>query len=577
VLAGAGALAVVGVTYWRIWYGVDLTDESFYVVLPYRFALGARPFVDETTVAQQAGLLALPFVWAYHELVGLDGLVLFVRHLQFVLSLLVGGAILVSLRGTLRSGAAALLLASTAVAFVPFDIHGLSYNTIGGGLFTAGCVLGFLSLRPGTSLAWLVVAGICHGLAVFAYPSLVVAVVVCFGLRLVLTPSRWRRELLGYGVPAFLAAAAATGSVVGAAGLHDVVSGYRRSSDYLGHAGGIGKIGDVFGHEWSTLHFWYLLLPALLLLGVVWRGRRRLAPILLAPLPLLVLPGSLSDSFGSPPYTATLEYVAHYGALALPLLVLVWPRPEARRLFVAVWIPALVAGFATAYSSNNGAVNFGIGFFSATLVTTAFLLWALEDSLAAPANTRPALAPRLVWPAAIVPALLVVLGGQIYRDGPVSALSATVDSGAYAGIRTSPNKKLFLEEFERDLARIGPRCRIVFFRDFPAGYLLSRSTPDTNSAWIATVPEAKTDAYQQTFVDYWRRHGFPDVAVVVSRIPYEARRSARFERYRSHTPLVRLVRSPSYRLLSSHFNYTMYERRGSTCGIGPVQAPAPTG
>src|SRR5262249_47559117 len=45
------ALVVVGVTYWRSWYGVDLTDESFYVVLPYRFATGARPFVDETTVA----------------------------------------------------------------------------------------------------------------------------------------------------------------------------------------------------------------------------------------------------------------------------------------------------------------------------------------------------------------------------------------------------------------------------------------------------------------------------------------------------------------------------------------------
>ena len=32
--AVAAAIAVVGITYWRSWYGVDLTDESFYVVLP---------------------------------------------------------------------------------------------------------------------------------------------------------------------------------------------------------------------------------------------------------------------------------------------------------------------------------------------------------------------------------------------------------------------------------------------------------------------------------------------------------------------------------------------------------------
>ena len=88
-IAVAAAVVVVGVTYWRRWYGVDLTDESFYVVLPWRSAQGASPFVDETTVAQQAGLLVSPFVWAWRELVGVDGVVLYVRHLQFVFSLLV--------------------------------------------------------------------------------------------------------------------------------------------------------------------------------------------------------------------------------------------------------------------------------------------------------------------------------------------------------------------------------------------------------------------------------------------------------------------------------------------------------
>jgi hypothetical protein len=522
--------------------------------------------VDETTVAQQAGLLGFPFVWLYHLAAGVDGVVLFVRHLQFLLSLFVGAAIFVSLRGGLRSGAAAILVACTAVAFVPFDIHSLSYNTIGGGLFTIGCALGYRSLEPGTSVAWLVVAGACHGLAVFAYPTLVVAVLACFALRLVLAPARWRRELLGFGVPAFVVAAAAMGSVLGVSGLHNVVDGYRRSSDYLGHAGGIGKIGDVFGHEWSTLHFWYLVLPALLLLGVLWQWRRRLAPLVLVPLPLLVLPGSLSNSFASPTYTATLEYVAHYGALALPLLVLVWPRAEARRLFAAVWLPALVAGFATAYSSNNGSVNFGIGFFPATLVTTALLLWALEDSRAP--SPRP---HAIAWPAVIVPALLVVLGGAVYRDGPISTLTAAPGSGPYAGIRTSRNKELFLDQFRHDLVRIGHRCQIAFFKDFPAGYLLAAKRGDTNSAWIATIAPDKTEAYQQTLIRYWQVHGFPDVAVLVKRIPYAARAEARSEHYARNTPLYALVHSREYRPLSTHYNYLMYERRGSNCGIAPQQ------
>jgi hypothetical protein len=354
-------------------------------------------------------------------------------------------------------------------------------------------------------------------------------------------------------------------TVVAVAGLGHVVTGYRRSSDYLGHSGSAGKLVDVLHHQWTTLHFWYLLFPALALLGLVARRRRRLAPLLVVPLPLLVLPGSLYHSFDSPPYTATLEYVAHYGALALPLIVLVWHLPEARRLFAAVWAPALVAGLTTAYSSTNGGVNFGVGFFPATFVTTAFLLWSLETSGTTRARPR-----AVALPAVLVPALLVVLGGQVYRDGPLSDLSATVSSGAYAGLRTSLNKKLFLEQFERDLARVDPGCRIVFFKDFPAGYLLTKAHADTNSAWIATVAVDKTRAYQQTLLRYWRGQGLPDVVVVIERIPYESRRVARIERYRAGTPLVRLVHSSAYRLISSHYNYVMYEQRTSTCRVAPL-------
>jgi hypothetical protein len=523
--------------------------------------------VDETTVAQQAALLVLPFVWVWNELVGVDGVVLFVRHLQFLFSLLVAAAVFLSLRGVLRSGSAALLAAVAAVAFVPFDIHSLSYNTLGSGLITAGSLLGFRSLAPRAGAGWLVAAGICSGLAVFAYPSLVVAVVVGFAVRIALEPVRWRREVAAFGLPAFAVFAVAMGSVLGSAGIHAVLDGYRRSSRYLGHTGSVGKLGDVFDHQWSTLHFWYLVLPALVLLLLAWRYRRPLAVPLLLALPLLVLPVSVGHALDS--YTATLEYVSHYGALALPLLLLVWPRPEARRLFAAIWVPALCAGLATAWSSNNGGVNFGVGFLPAIFVTTAFLVWALED----------ASADRLVlWPALVVPALLVVLGWQVYRDGPVSTLDATVSSGPYAGLQTSLNKKLWLEEIGRDLHRLGPPCRIVFFKDFPGGYLLSHSQPDTNSAWIATVAKNKTNAYQRTLVRYWQRHGFPDVMAMIRRIPYESRKLARAERYRADTPLMRLLAS-SYRRISMHYNYELYARRhGPACPIGaPIRVTLPSG
>ena len=85
------------------------------------------------------------------------------------------------------------------------------------------------------------VAGLASGLAVFAYPSLVVAVVAAFPSGSRSTPSAWRREVVGFGVPAFAVFAVAMGSVLGSAGLHAVSNGYHRSSDYLGHTGSVGQ------------------------------------------------------------------------------------------------------------------------------------------------------------------------------------------------------------------------------------------------------------------------------------------------------------------------------------------------
>src|SRR5580700_10165291 len=93
------ALAVVAVSYWRLSYGVDFTDEAWYVAVPYRFVLGGRPYVDELSVPQTtAAVLLYPFLWAYHALAGRTGIVLFVRHLHFLVALGVGTAVAASMR-----------------------------------------------------------------------------------------------------------------------------------------------------------------------------------------------------------------------------------------------------------------------------------------------------------------------------------------------------------------------------------------------------------------------------------------------------------------------------------------------
>ena len=61
-VALAAAFATLFLSWHRLYYGVDFTDEAFYVALPLRFALGDIPLKDEQSLAQFAGVLVLPLV-----------------------------------------------------------------------------------------------------------------------------------------------------------------------------------------------------------------------------------------------------------------------------------------------------------------------------------------------------------------------------------------------------------------------------------------------------------------------------------------------------------------------------------
>ena len=484
---------------------------------------------------------------------GATGIVLFVRHLQFIFSLAVALAVVSALRSVLETRRA-LFVGLAVVAFVPFNIHSLSYNTLGGGLFTAGCLLGFKCLLKPERRADRILAGLCHGLAVFVYPTLIVAVAACYLTRLMLARGPARRSTITYDLPALLLPLAGMGALIAWVGVHQFRSDYQSSRTSSVRKADLHKLVTVAAHEWNTLHTWYLLVAALLLLTLSWRRQRGVACLVLLALPLLVLPPTLGS------YTSSLEYVAHYGWLALPLFIAVRQRPGAAQLLTACWLPGLLAGITTGYTSSNGAVNFGIGFLPAAIVTSVFLIWSLD------APGRRGLGSKLLSRLAVVPAvavlaLLLWMEVPVYRDGAVSTLRSRIETGAFAGLLTQSDKQAFLDQLRLDLAGVTKPCRIVFFDDFPAGYLLTDAQPDTNGAWI-------TAHRDDALLRYYRDHGFPEVVVVMKRIPYAAS-SARIEHYRARDPLLAAVRAHPYRLVASRASYLIYRRSSTGCRQPP--------
>ena len=552
----ACALALVGLVYLRLFFGIDFTDESFYAAVPYRFVLGAKPYIDEVSVTDtNTAILLYPLVWLYVHVAGRTGIVLYLRQLHFLVSLGLAAVTLASLR-RLVGTTAALLVAALALVFTPFDIPSVGYDGMTCALFTAGCLLGFHARSEPRARLW---AGICLGLAAFAYPPLCIAVLAACLIRLRGAGTQRGAELRSLVAPALLLPALGFAALGTAFGAGRVVDDFKQSARFLGEAGGAGKLRKIGLHEWTTFPYWYLVLAALLVLALTWRRWPRLAAAVLVLLPLLFVPPHLGS------YSASLDDVAHFGWLALPLLLPLRRDPDLRRLFLLVWVPALIAGLVTAYSSANGGVNFGVGFFPAALVAAVFCIRGFGQLV----PERPSLA---LAPAAVVAAVFVFFSlVPVYRDSALLRLDARVATGPYAGLLTSPLKRDFLDRLQADLGSPGPSCRITFLRDFPAGYLLTDATIDTNLVWTAAVPVRDEDAYARGLLAYYRSHGLPNVVVLTRRVPYALPGMGRPEAYRRGDPLLSFLRTDGYRNTVNRFDYSIY-RRG-VCG-SPATAVA---
>jgi hypothetical protein len=530
--AVAFVLVVSALAYARIFFGVDFTDEAWYVANSHRYVLGDRPYVDERNVTQQtASILLYPFTLAWDALFGREGIVLYFRHLYFLFSATLVAASWLYLRRALGPRPYLLLVAALPVAFLPFAIPSVSYNTLASGAFLAGALGVFaVSVRPSPALA-AGAAGL-HAIAVFAYPPFLLPV----ALQLALVGPGWRRHR------AVLAAAAAPLLLAGLglltvflwAGVETVRTAIAESSEFLGHAGGWAKFQDVVLADEDRFPARFLAVGFLL---AAWALRSRVPVVAAALLALLVVTALPELGTG---LTVPVELVRNYGFLAIGLYPFVRGRPLARPLLLRVWVPAMAAGLTVSYSSANGVLNFGLGSVPAAVVTLVFAAWALEDVArrAGAGVGAPAVAAALV-----VGLLSALQWGEAYRDGPIAQMGERVEQGPYRGLLTTPAKRDYLDEVVAVVdPLVGPGSTVLFYDEFPAGYLLTEARPNTSYVWLhaGVVGREGVAGYREILFRHFRRVGTPDVVVHVLRGPLHGA-SAIEVRYRRGDPLVAWV------------------------------------
>lgn len=549
----AAAAAAVFFTWRRLFLGMDLQDESYYVLVPWRWALGDRPFVNEENLAQISGFLEYPFVKAFAVVRDYDvtGLVLYTRHLYLLLMIAVALVVFLALRRLVR-WPLALPVAATYVAFIFWQTPQLSYNTMGAAFLTLGTACGLWVVMGWGGRRWAFASGVSFGLAVVAYPTLLfvvpfAAVFLAFamGRRAVGMVAQfafahppdpegpptgrtaWRA--LSFWVLGGVVVLAPVGLLLLSFGVRNLQRCWAYTlgvARELHQLGGAAKAVDVAQGFWRLLWSRPYLLVAALLVALVYTRWPRLGRALLVLLPLALW------FAGQRPMLNASGFVVVYGFLTVYLYLFIprERRQEGARLLYWVWAPAVIAGAMTAFTSAAGYVASPVGFLPALMAAGVFLAWALE-AVAAPGRPQAAAssetAARRALPAPVGAAswlamavLVAVLGVLVtfqfefqQRDVPYSRLTTRFDAGPWWGINVTPERHERLSAFSADLeAQARPGDQLLVFYQACGYYLFWGGPIAANSYWLSQADPLAP--LPQATISYYRRHRVVPTLVV---------------------------------------------------------------
>lgn len=490
------ALVVLSSTFARLFFGVEFTDESQYVAQIVGPLIGGEAFLTDRLFQQSGSLLATPFAFIYLQLVGsTTGIVLFLRLLFFATSTLTALVLFKTLSKRISSEAA-LAIGSLSVAYIPFIIPNVSYNTMAVLLTTMSLALARLLVENKRKLIACCLAATV-ALGIFSYPPLFIAYLLLF---LFYFRNKVVRPLLWYAAGWSLLFMAALAWPVFRIGLTELKQNLSiaQSVSLLTFTDKI-KI---------SINYLNLLAPSWVFAGATLLVCITLSLFKksyeLAALPIL----SVFYIFVADHSTVDMNpgFVI-YGTILVLIFTTIHKIQNHEKPIVNIEVSvALVAGIIMGTTSGNGMLNAALGFSIA-------LLFIFESFIVK--NLR---FPWLAW----ISAVSIFCCAQwtfFYREGQLATLNHQVESGPYFGLLTSQTKGDFLLQIEADLNSLPKNANsILSYDSFPAGYLFKTIRPLTFMYYMhpaSMTPSIRPFLTQMFSMD----SNLPDVVLEMTAVP----------------------------------------------------------
>lgn len=471
------ALMAIG-SYLRLFIGIGIggaQDEYHWVGSAALSSIGGTPFINDRYIQQLCGLVYEPLVWLYYQIVGNTGVLLFVRHLYFLLAASSAWIFYRHYRPK-TDPIIALAIACFPLFGVFWGVPSLGYNAIGSLCFGCGSLLALEALETGSSRR-LVASAVFFAFALAAYPTLLLALATLWAV--ILAVRLWTKKpvvkplLIANSITASLVALFLV-SLIWRAGLENVQFAYAFSTAQASLGSFTGKLDYGFR---LMLAFWPPLeavIPLFFLWLALWWWRG-------LPWFAFAIPMTLWIAFRDPPESGTFHpplfmMLAIAGA---PLIVRAFRRDlDKHWMEIVMWTAALISTLFPWWSS----------------MLTIYVTFVTSTYCLPPIFTLARTARTSLWvslAAFVITTTLfmhkVVIGNL--DDGTTQLEMMT--EGPFAGLMTSPPRATFMTQMLRDLESVRAGANsILFYDEFPLGYLMSDLYPATPTVFMHGLRES---------------------------------------------------------------------------------------